>query len=213
MAWLAAGKGLIVRRERGRKNPYKRVDLDCSAENSKLIKMLVPRRSIAVIVLVIISLGLTAFWNNFAGIVHDFAGNFTGLASLGCALLIHQFIVRRILHRHRLLSFLIGVALSGILSIVLYDWFRDVTAHITFVQREGTSIKWGDDGMSSGLPRSAFGLGYSSFWTHLPRTLVSSVIYGVVWFPILAFLERWAYAKRTKTLAEQVGADQPLTTP
>ena len=175
-----------------------------SAENSRLIKMLVPRRSIAVIVLVTISLGLTAFWNNFAGIVHDFAGNlyFTGLASLGCTLLIHQFIVRRILHRELLLSFLIGVALSGILSIVLYDWFRDVTAHITFVQRDGTSINWGDDGMSSGLPRSAFGLGYSNFWTHLPRTLVSAVIYGVVWFPILALLERWTYADRTKTQAE-----------
>ena len=177
--------------------------------------MLVPRRSIAVIVLVIISLGLTAFWNNFAGIVHDFAGNlyFTGLASLVCALLIHQIIIRRVLHRDRLLSFLIGVALSGILSIVLYDLFRDVTAHITFVQREGTSINWGDDGMSSGLPRSAFGLSYSNFLMHLPRTLVSAVMYGVVWFPILSLLERWAYADRTRPQAEQVGADQPLTAP
>jgi len=167
--------------------------------------MLIPRRSIAVIVLVSISLGLTAFWNSFAGIIYDFAGNlyFTGLASLGCALLIHQFIVRRILHRDRLLSFLVGVALSGILSIVLYDWFRDVTAHITFVQRAGTSINWGDDGMSSGLPRSAFGLSYSNFWVHLPVTLGSAVIYGVVWFPILAFLERWAYAGR-KPQAEQI---------
>jgi hypothetical protein len=177
--------------------------------------MLVPRRSIAVIVLVIISLGLTAFWNNFAGIVHDFAGNlyFTGLASLGCALLIHQFIVRRILHRHRLLSFLIGVALSGILSIVLYNWFRDVTAHITFVQRMGTSINWGDDGMVSGLPRSAYGLsyGYYDFWTRLPRTLVAAVIYGVVWFPILAFLERWTYEDQTKTQAEQVGSPRTAT--
>lgn len=168
--------------------------------------MPVPRRSIAVIVLVTNSLGLTAFWNNLAGIIHDFAGNlyFTGLASLCCALLVHQFIVRRIFHRDRLLSFLIGVAFSGILSIVLYDWFRDVTAHITFLQREGTSIKWGDDGMSSGLPRSAFGMSYSKFWAHLPRTLGSALIYGVVWFPILAFLERWAYAGRTKTQAEQV---------
>jgi hypothetical protein len=107
----------------------------------------------------------------------------------------------------------IGVALSGVISIVLYDWFRDVTGYITFVQREGTSINWGDNGMYSGLPRSAFGLNYSNFWIHLPRTLTAAVIYGVVWFPVLAFLERWAYPDRTKTQAEQAGADQPLTAP
>ena len=167
--------------------------------------MLIIRRSIAVIVLVAISLGLTAFWNNFAGIIHDFASNlyFTGLASLCCALLVHQLIVRRILHRDRLRSFYIGVAFTGIFSIVLYSWLRDVTAHITFLQREGTSINWGDDGMYSGLPRSAYGLSYSNFWAHLPRTLVAAVIYGIVWFPVLAFFERWAYADRTKTQAEQ----------
>lgn len=167
--------------------------------------MQIPRRSLAVIILMSISLGLTAFWNSFAGIIYDFAVNlyFTGLASLVCVLMIHQFLVRRILHRDRLLSFLVGVALSGVLSIVLYDWFRDVTAHITLVQRAGTSINWGDAGISSGLPRSAFGLSYSNFWMHLPVTLGSAVIYGVVWFPILAFLERWAYAGR-KPQAEQI---------
>ncbi len=179
--------------------------------------MQVLRKIIAVIVLVFISLGLTKFGNKLVDIVHDFAGNlyFTGLASLGCALLIHQFVVRRILHRDRLPSFLIGVALSGIFSIVLYDWFRDVTAHITIVQRMGTSMPWGDDGMVSGLPRSAHGLsyGYYDFWGHLPLTLASAVIYGVVWFPILAFLEWWAYADRTKTKAEQAGADQAATKP
>jgi hypothetical protein len=179
--------------------------------------MQVLRKIIAVIVLVSISLGLTAFWNNFVYIVHDFAGNlyFTGLASLGCALLIHQFVVRRILHRDRLPSFLIGVALSGILSIVLYDWFRDVTAHITFVQRMGTSINWGDDGMVSGLPRSAHGLsyGYYDFWDHLPVTLTSAVIYGVVWFPILAFLEWWTYAYRTKTKKQNKPVDATARSP
>ena len=177
--------------------------------------MLVSRRFIAVVVLVAISLGLTAFWNEFAGIIYDFAGNLylTGLASLGCALLFHQLIVRRLLGRSQLVPQLLGVAISGVLSIVVYDWFRDVTAHLTYLQREGTSINWGDNGMSSGLPRSAFGLSYSNFWSHLPVTLRSAVIYGVVWFPVLVCLERWAYSRQTKNKAEQVAAGQPATTP
>ena len=155
------------------------------------------RKFIAVLILLAISLGLTAFWNNFAGIIYDFAANlyFTGLATLCCTLLFHQRIVRQIWRRDRLYSFCIGLAITGVCSMVLYDGFRDITAHITWLQREGTTINWGDDGMQSGLPRSAYGLSDSDFWSKLPRTLISAVIYGFVWFPVLAMLERWAYAQ------------------
>jgi hypothetical protein len=153
------------------------------------------RKYVAVTALVAFSFGLTAFWNGFAEIIPDFAANlyFTGFASLGTALLVHQLVIRRILPRGRLIPQLAGVFLSGLLSIILYDWFLDVTAHITYLQREGSGINWGDDGRSSGLPRSAFGLGYSDFWSELPRAVGSAVIYGVGWFPILVLLECWAY--------------------
>jgi len=168
-----------------------------------------PRRLVAVAVLIAISLGLTALWNSLAEIVYDFARNlyFTGLASLVCALIFHQLIVRRILRRDRLWSLLVGVAVSGVLSIVLYDWFRDVTAHITFVQRQGTTINWGDDGIFSGLPRSAFGLGFSDFWWHLPVTLGSALLYGVVWLPVLALLEACTYASRFQGLSSRSQLD------
>lgn len=159
-----------------------------------------PRRSIAVVILVAVSLGLTAGWNHLAGIIHDFAANLylTGLTALAGGLLVHLFIVRRFLQRDQLLPFCIGLALSGLLSIVLYEGLRDLTAHLTWLQREGTSISWGDDGTGSGLPRSASGLSHSDFWPRLPRTLVAAAIYGVLWFPALAFLERWAYAGRAR---------------
>ena len=158
----------------------------------------------AVAILFLISILLTAFVNGFAGIIHDFAANLylTGIASLVCSLVVHQVIVRRVLPRNQIVPQLVGVALSGVLSIVLWDFLRDVTAHITFNQRDGSGIKWGDDGMASGLPRSAYGLSYSNFLAHLPVTLKSGVLYGVVWFPALALLERWTYADRRNKPAE-----------
>jgi hypothetical protein len=88
---------------------------------------------------------------------------------------------------------LIGVAISGVISMFLHDLFRDITAHFTFAQRKGTTINWGDDGIYSGLPALGTGFEIGRIIADFPSILVSALIYGIVWFPVLVLLERWAY--------------------
>ncbi len=57
------------------------------------------RRLIGICILFRISISLTAFWNNFVGMIYDFAANlyFTGVATVAVSLPLHVFVVRRIL--------------------------------------------------------------------------------------------------------------------
>lgn len=153
------------------------------------------RRMIGVSILFVISISLTAFWNDFVGIIYDLAANlyFTGLATVAVSLPLHIFIVRRLLPRTSVPCQLLGVAISGIASIVIYDLLRAYTVHYTYLQRQGSSVNWGDDGKFSGLGVHAIGIRWATFRAHLPVTLTSACIYGIVWFPCLICLERWSY--------------------
>ena len=156
------------------------------------------RKIFSIGVLVAVSVLLTAAVNSFAGTIYDYAHNlyFAGTGSLAGGLLIHVLIVRRLLPVNRTAPQLIGVAISGVISVFLHDLFRDLTAHITFVQRKGTTINWGDDGIYSGLPALGTGFEIGRIISDFPSIVVSAFIYGIVWFPLLVLLERWAYGLR-----------------
>lgn len=154
------------------------------------------RRIVAVCLLTLTSVSLTAGCNNFDGMIYDYAHNlyFAGLGSLACGLCIHLCIVRRFLPLRRRSTQLLGVAISGVISILLYELFRDITAHVTFTQRMGTNINWGDEGRHSGLPALGGGFSLARCMASVPSTIFAALIYGVIWLPLLVFLERWAYA-------------------
>lgn len=147
-----------------------------------------------VVILFLISAALTAFWNNFVGMIHDFASNLyiAGLATVAVALPLHLFVIRRFLPRSLFITQLLGVALSGVVSILIYEVFRGYTEHYTYLHRDA-AVNWGDEGRFSGLGRYAFGFHWPTFLHFLPTTLSSACIYGVVWLPCLFCLERWSY--------------------
>jgi hypothetical protein len=162
------------------------------------------RRVCGVVVLFVVSAALTAFDNNFWGTIYDYAANkyWAGLATVAVSIPIHTCVIRRILPRQRLWSQLLGVAVSGILSIVIHELFCTIFAHRTWLQRQGSGVNWGDDGSLSGLPAGAmFGIHWPTFFGHLPITLTSACIYGVLWFPLLVWLERSIYPRSETSAA------------
>jgi hypothetical protein len=158
------------------------------------------RRAIGVVILFVISAALTAFWNSFVGMIHDFGTNlyFAGFATVAVALPLHLFVTRRLLPRTMVATELLGVAISGVVSILIYEVFRGYAEHYTHLHRD-TAVNWGDDGRSSGLGRYAFGVHWPTFMHFLPTTLSSACIYGAIWFPCLFCLERWSYRATTST--------------
>ena len=157
--------------------------------------MITTRKVIALLVLVTASLALTAARNELFGTIFDYARNLylAGLVTLATILCIHVFAVRRLLPVDRIFSQLLGMAFSGVLAMIIYDLAWTLTAYMTFAQRQGTTINWGDDGVYSGLPALGTGFDIWRFVSHLPTTIASAVLFGVVWFPLLTLLERWAY--------------------
>ena len=156
--------------------------------------MLPDRRAIGVVILFVISAALTAFWNSFVGMIHDFAANlyFAGFATVAVALPLHLFVIRRLLPRSLFATQLLGVAISGVVSILIYEVFRGYTEHYTYLHRDAT-VNWGDNGKSSGLGRYAFGVHWPTILHFLPTTLLSACTYGIIWLPCLFCLERWSY--------------------
>ena len=164
--------------------------------------MLPDRRAIGVVILFVISAALTAFWNSFVGMIHDFAANLylAGIVTVAVALPLHLFVIRRLLPRSLFATELLGVAISGAVSILIYEVFRGYTEHYTYLQRDA-NVNWGDDGRSSGLGRYAFGVHWPTFLHYLPTTFSSACIYGAIWLPCLFCLERWSYQATTTTLS------------
>jgi hypothetical protein len=166
--------------------------------------MLEFRKIIAVAILCLLPIALTGISNEIFDTPYDFAELLydAGFATFACMFLVHQFVVRRLISRDHMVTQLLGVAVSGLASIVLYDLASNVAARICYTQR--VSGEW-DEGMSEGLPRAAaFGVGLTDFSDHLPSTLFAALVYSVVWFPGLVLLERWAYSlKRKAQEAEQ----------
>jgi hypothetical protein len=168
--------------------------------------MVLGRRLIGVAVLLAISAALTWFWNGFLPTVDDFAANlyYAGYATVGASLCFHLLVVRRVLPQLSVPCLLFGVAISGLLSCVLYNLFYGYAQHITYLQREGTSVNWGDDGRSSGLGHYASGIHWPTFLREVPAVLKAGCLPGLVWLPFLAWLEEWSYAD----LHEAADADQ-----
>jgi len=158
------------------------------------LAMMPDRRAIGVLILFVISVALTAFWNSFVGMIHDFAANlyFAGFATVAVALPLHLSVIRRLLPRSLFATQLLGVAISGVVSILIYELFRGYTEHYTYLHRDST-VNWGDEGRSSGLGLYASGFHWPTFLHFLPTTLSSACIYGAVWLPCLSCLERWSY--------------------
>lgn len=157
--------------------------------------MHITRKIIAVGILVVVSLLLSAAVNSIFGTIYDYAHNlyFAGIGSLVGALLIHVLMVRRFLPANRTAPQLGGVAVSGVMAFFLHDLFRDIAAHITFAQRKGTTINWGDDGIYSGLPALGKGFEIGRLISDFPAIMIAALVYGIVWIPLLVLLERWAY--------------------
>lgn len=159
--------------------------------------MILVRRLLGIAVLVMMSVGLTALSNHLWGTVYDYAANlyWAGLVTVAVSVLIHAYIVRKILLQPPLWTQLLGVAVSGILSIVIHELLCKTVAHLTWLQRQGSEVNWGDEGSLSGLPAGAmFGVHWPTFFGHLPLTLTGACIYGLLWFPLLVLLERWVYS-------------------
>lgn len=154
--------------------------------------MLPDRRAIGVFMLFVISAALTAFWNSFVGMIHDFAANLyvAGFATVAVSLPLHLLVVRRLLPRSTVARQILGVAISGVISILIYEVFRGCAAHYTYLHRDA-NVNWGDNGRSTGLGRYAFGVHWPTFLHFLPSTISSACIYGAVWLPSLFCLERW----------------------
>lgn len=163
------------------------------------------RRQMGASMLFVISAGLTAWWNDFIGMSRDFGANLflAGFATVALSLCLHLFVVRRLLSRTSLPCQLMGVAASGVASFVIYDVLRGHTEHFTYLQRLGSSVNWGDEGRSVGLGRHAFGFRWPTFFSHLPNTLFSACLFGIVWFPCLVWLERWSYGDARLTAASE----------
>jgi hypothetical protein len=155
------------------------------------------RRLTGAVTLFAISAALTSFWNGFVAIIADYAANlyYAGFATVALSLCLHGLVVRRFLPLSSVSCQLLGVAISGVFSFVLYDLFHGYTQHFTYLQREGASVNWGDDGRFSGLGHHALGFHWPTFYKHLPVTLIAGCLYGLVWFPCLAWLERWSHAE------------------
>jgi hypothetical protein len=169
--------------------------------------MFLNRRTIGVMILFVISAALTAFWNSFASIIYDFAANlyFAGFATVAVALPLHLLVIRRLLTRNTFATQWLGVAISGVVSILIYEILRGYSEHYTYLHRDAM-VDWGDEGRSTGLGHYALGFHWLTFLHFLPTTLSSACIYGVVWLPCLVCLEQWSY-RSTITSKSSLSSD------
>jgi hypothetical protein len=154
-----------------------------------------PRVIIGILALTLASLGLTAFWNSFNAIIFDFASNlyYTGLITVAGSLIIHTFIIRRLFRRSILFCRLLGIGISGITAILVHSALLRVTARLTYIQREGSPINFGDDGRTTGLGNYAMRVDWPSFFANIPSGLVMAAISSLLWFPCLLILEWWVF--------------------
>lgn len=150
--------------------------------------MLQHRRWIAAAVLITASAALTAYINYVKGTVLPLSRNlyFTALITVLATLAFHVILVRRHLPRTTLVSRLIGVAVSGATSFVIYDHLRTLTIRLTYRPRPSPSGDWGHEGLNGGLT-------WANFLDHLPMVLASAGFYAIAWLPLLVILERWAH--------------------
>ena len=155
------------------------------------------RRFVGIAAYLALPIMLMTLGNYFGGTIYDFAANLyvTGLATAVLSLVVHLIVVRRIFPRESMGGQIVGVAISGILSFIIYSILHGYTARITYLRRSGSTENWGDDGSFSGLPRTAIGFYWPSFAEELPRLIVVACITGIVWLPCLWLLERWSYAQ------------------
>jgi hypothetical protein len=155
------------------------------------------RRFVGLAIFMALPVILITVGNYFGGTIYDFAANLyaTGLATAALSLLVHLIVVRRIFPRESVTNQIVGLAISGSFSFVIYDVLLGYTARFTFLQRQGSTVNWGDDGSFSGLPRTAIGFHWPSFAEQLPGLIMVACVTGVFWLPCLWLLERWTYAQ------------------
>jgi len=158
------------------------------------------RRFVGIAAYMALPVILMTLGNYLVGSISDFGANLylTGLATAALSLLVHLIVVRRIFPRDSPVNQILGIAISVILSFNIYSLLYDYTAHITYLQRQGSSVSWGDEGALSGLPSAALGFAYGPTFSdrlaRLPGVVVIAAVTAIVWLPCFYFLERWSYA-------------------
>ncbi len=166
------------------------------------------RRFVGIAVYMALPVILMTIGNYFTGSISDFAANLylTGLATAALSLLVHLIVVRRLFPRESASNQVFGVAISGVVAFIIYSLLYDYTAHVTYLQRQESSVNWGDEGSLSGLPRAALAFAYwptfSERLAKLPGIMLVACFTGIVWLPCLWLLERWSYAPSHQTIRQ-----------
>ena len=127
------------------------------------------RKVVAVVLLLAFSVGLTAGLNGLDGLWEDFVDPnvrypyLPGLGAVVLGLLVHVYVIRRILPIRHTLAQAFGMLISGFLAIAIY----------------------------AGLMHAVVGPGL--FISEISGFFWFSLFTAWLWFPMLAGLEHWAY--------------------